>query len=108
MRRKHDLKKYLVGLIVYPAVMEATEKIKRTIDETGNPTEDIYSEKTWYRVIVHKLKEYGIYDDISISTSSTLANKLLGNVVNSSLESLNETFENEFDGSNTDVMGGND
>ena len=37
-----------------------------------------------------------------------LSNLLLGNIINSSLGSLDETFAREFDGTNLNVMGGND
>lgn len=109
LRRKHDLKKYLIGLVVYPAVIEALNQIKAVNAENVETQYEPCTEKKWYRVIVHKLHEKGIEkDNITDMESSELANTLLGNIVNRSLESLNETFENEFDGSDTDAMGGND
>lgn len=106
LRVKPELKKYLAGLVVLPAVCEAIEKLKINLPDEED---QLLSDKIWYRVIKKKLNEKN-YDDDDIQHESTLkmANTLLGNVVNNSLGSLYDTFEREFDNLNINMMGGNE
>lgn len=107
LRAKQELKKYVAGVVVMPALNEAVDKIKSNLHD--GESDQLLAGKTWYRVIKKKILEKGIKEeDIPFESSVKLSNVLLGNIINSSLLSLDETFAKEFDGTNLNVMGGND
>lgn len=107
LRAKQELKKYIAGIVVMPALNEAVEKLKSNL--LDGESDQVLAGKTWYRVIKKKIVEKGINEeDIADESTVKLSNILLGNIINGSLNSLNETFEKEFDGTNLNVMGGND
>jgi len=99
-RKKAELKRFLAGIVVLPAIMEAICIMKSEYKED-------YSEKRWYRNIEKKLKDNNIdIDDDNMSVKT--ANKLLGDIVNCSINSLYETFESDFAGTEIEQMGGID
>ncbi len=107
LRSKQELKKYIAGIVVMPALNEAVDKIKSNL--LDGESDQILAGKTWYRVIKKKIVEKGIEEeDIPMESTVKLSNLLLGNIINSSLGSLDETFAREFDGASLNVMGGND
>ena len=107
LRAKQELKKYVAGVVVMPALNEAIDKIKSNL--LDGESDQLLADKTWHRVIKKKIIEKGIEeDDIPMESTVKLSNLLLGNIINSSLLSLDETFAKEFDGTNLNVMGGND
>lgn len=101
-----SLRRYLIGIIVYPVLVEAIAKM---CEYYRNQLED-YSDKRWFRTIEHKLDKYGInlsndYDNVSYTE---LADKLLGGIAFDGLKSVETTIDEEVNSGEYINRGGKD
>ena len=55
LRSKQELKKYVAGIVVMPALNEAVDKIKSNL--LDGESDQVLAGKTWYRVIKKKIVE---------------------------------------------------
>lgn len=101
-----SLRRYLIGIIVYPVLVEAIAKI---CEYYRDQSED-YSEKRWFRAIEHKLEKHQItlandYDNVSYTE---LADKLLGGIALDGLKSVESTINEEVNSGEYVNKGGKD
>lgn len=95
-RKEPMIERNLIGLIVYPATVEAISHIIRSINEEAGESEE-FKEKRWFRGILKKLKDLGIEQErIKEHTATSLADRLLGYVTASSVRNL-DAFVNEYE-----------
>ena len=84
LRERQEFRIFLSAMIVFPALVEAIEAMKREIDSQG---EEGISDKRWYLTLEKQLDKKGV--QISEMVSSThVANVLLGDILKSSLIEL--------------------
>ena len=84
LRERAEIRVFLSGLIVFPALVEAIEAMKRVVVNEGS--EDI-EDKRWYLALEKQLKKKNI--KVSGNTSSVLvANDIIGDVLNNSMKEL--------------------
>ena len=76
--------------------------------QNADDPEGDYSNKRWFRAIVHKATEKG--KDLSENTesASTIANILLGDIALDALKSFKDTLECEINNEETQMIGGVD
>ena len=101
------LLRYAAGILIYPALVEALDIIKKSSEGFDDDGENNYDSKRWYRAIVSKLKDMGIQIN-DITSSVSIANKLLGNIAVDSLQGFKETVENELNNGEVGMIGGED
>lgn len=99
------LHRYLNGIIAYPVLIEGIAKI---CDHYRNGSE--YSEKRWFKTIMHKLNGLGVnleeeHDNYSYTE---LADKLLGGIAYDGLLSVKNTIDEETNGGEYVNTGGID
>lgn len=97
-----SLTRYLTGMIVYPALVEAVAKM------CGNDRES-YSDKRWFRAIENKLEKMKI--DLSTDNDYSytfLADKLLGGITQEGLRSVKDTIDDEVNNGEVTNLGGKD
>lgn len=99
------LRRYAMGIIVYPVLIEALGYIKgyyQSGEDSG------VSELRWFRTIVHKaeLKEIDLSN--TEDAESTIADKLLGGVALDALKSFKDTLDNEINSGESQMIGGID
>lgn len=99
------LRRYLIAVLIYPALVEAIEQIKNHYKEVAD---DDYSEKRWFRTIELKAQKHNIILSEYNGSSVTLANELLGNISLDSLKSFKETLDQEMNDEEMKIMGGID
>lgn len=94
--------RYLTGMLVYPALVEAIATM------CGNNREE-YSDKRWFRAIEAKLEKMGI--DLSVNNDYSytfLADKLLGGITEDGLRSVKDTIDDEVNNGEVTNTGGKD
>lgn len=113
LRSEPETKEFIIGLIVYPAILSAVTLMKRVIqDEIGasesqdDDYED-YKEKNWYRNIKLKLNKKG-YDDSKINDepAEKMANELLKSSPLKSLRIVYDMYKDQSSGDSIDTMSG--
>lgn len=83
LRERPECRLFLQGLIVFPALVEAIDAMKK-IDEED--VEDI-SDKRWFLSIENQLEQKGITLSPDVS-SMKIANELIGDIINTSMTEL--------------------
>ena len=100
-----SLRRYSIGIIVYPVLVEAITKICESYKDIASVN---YTERRWFRTIEHQAEKKGIrlseYEDSPV----TLANKLLGGITYDSFNSFKDTLDNEMNNGETQTIGGLD
>lgn len=99
------LRRYAMGIIVYPVLIEAIDYIKgyyQSGEDSG------VSELRWFRTIVHKSELKGIDLSNTEDSASTIADKLLGGVVLDALKSFKDTLDSEVNSGESQMIGGMD
>lgn len=88
LRERSEIRVFLSGIIVFPALVEVIEAMKR---EINGETENI-EDKRWYLSLEKQLKRKGI--KLSGNESSVyVANEIIGDVVNSSMRELDNLIK---------------
>ncbi|MDR1774950.1 MAG: hypothetical protein LBS17_00585 [Actinomycetes bacterium] len=83
LRNEEGAREYLIASVVYPAIVEAIHAIQ-------NDQSDELEDKRWCKSIVLQTQNKGL----SLSDEAlTLADRLLGNITRTSLESLKQVIE---------------
>jgi hypothetical protein len=95
LKNNDNLKKFLIGTLVYPVLVEAVHKVAT---RWSSESEDDIEDKRWYRNIKKKLELLG-EDSDSIQSASpvSLANVIFDHIINKSLVSLSDAFDKVFD-----------
>lgn len=99
------LRRYVIGIIVFPALVEAIEQIK---DHYKEAADEDYSENRWFRAIELKAKKYDVIMSEYYGSSVALANKLLGDIALDALKSFKEMLDQEMNDGETHMIGGVD
>ncbi len=99
------LRRYITGIVVYPVLVEAITKI---CNYYQYGSDEVSSDRRWFRAIEHKAEKYNIKLDNYFDPPTMLADKLLGNVAYEALRSLNDMLESEMNNGESQMMGGID
>lgn len=99
------LRRYVIAVIVYPALVEAIEQIKDYYREVA---EEDYSEKRWFRAIELKAQKHNIVMSEYGGSSVALADTLLGNIALDALKSFKDTLDQEMNNGEMQMIGGVD
>ena len=101
------LRKYATGIIVYPVLVEAVKYVIGYYQNSDDEEFD-FSEKRWFRAIVHKIEKKDVdlskYDE----SPTTLADNLLGGISLAALHSFKETLDSEINNDEIQMIGGID
>ncbi len=101
------LRRYAAGIIVYPALVEAISYIKGYYQNEDEEESD-FSDKRWFRAIVHKTEKEGIEIKDYQDSLTTLADKLLGGISLDALKSFKDTLDSEINSGESQMIGGID
>lgn len=99
------LRRYVIAVIVYPALVEAIEQIK---DHYREDDDEDYSEKRWFRAIELKAQKHDVVMAEYNGSSVALADALLGNIALDALQSFKETLDQEMNNGEMQMIGGVD
>lgn len=101
------LRRYAAGIIVYPVLVEAVTYVIGYYQNADDGESD-FSEKRWFRAIVHKAEKEGVdlsnYDE----SPTTLADNLLGGISLDALRSFKDTLDSEINSGESQMIGGID
>lgn len=104
LRKMETFRRYLSAVIVLPVLVEAIDIIKGNEQQEESKIDEDLREKRWYDSIKTKIKK----KEISYNESSTyIANKLLGDIVQDALSNFKETIDSCNEGEIIQI-GGND
>lgn len=104
-----SLRRYATGIIVYPVLIEAISYVVGYYQNDGEVSDGTdYSEKRWFRAIVHKTEEKGMDLRTYQGCLTTLANDILGDIALDALKGFKDTLDSEINSGETQMIGGID
>lgn len=101
------LRRYAAGIIVYPVLVEAVTYIIGYYQNAEDDGLD-FSEKRWFRAIVHKAEKEGVDLNRYDESPTTLADNLLGGISLDALRSFKDTLDSEINSGESQMIGGID
>ena len=104
-------RRYATGIIVYPVLVEAIGFVMAYYQEDENNVDKDnfeYCNKRWFRAIVKKAKAKGVDFNNYQESSTTLANKLLGDIAMDALKRFYDTLDSEVNSGEIQLIGGID
>jgi len=101
------LRRYATGIIVYPVLVEAITYITGHYQNSDSDDSD-FSEKRWFRAIVHKADNISIDLTTCQESPTMIADALLGNVSLDALKSFKDALDSEINSGETQMIGGID
>lgn len=103
------LRRYAIGIIVYPVLVEALAKIEESYKESPDEAEEnTVRTHRWSRAIDCKAKQFDINLSDLQESYTAVANKLLGDVSSDALKSFKDALEDELNNGENQNIGGND
>lgn len=99
------LRRFTTGIIVYPVLVEAISKI---INYYQNTEDFDYSEKRWFKTIVHKAEKKGVKLSEYSDSPTTIADKILNGISLDALSSFKDTLDSEVNSGESQIIGGID